>query len=157
MSEEMNVERTEMQNNSAELGEGTQSQDKTFTQEEVDKIVEKRLSRERKKLASALGDPDPREQAVIERERAVEIKELRAEASTALNDKGIPLEALELLNYTDKETCDKSIETLVEVYTAMQRKNAAVLLRGGRPIKRASSTGGEAESLRKAFGLDFTE
>lgn len=80
--DELNVQGTEQQEAAAQTAPtGAESENreevKTFTQEEVDKIVEKRLNRERKKLAGVLSIEDPREAALAQRERAVEIKEMQ--------------------------------------------------------------------------------
>lgn len=152
-NEKMNVESTE-QLEAADQTEPTGAEKetgKTFTQEEVDKIVEKRLNRERKKFSSLLNGDDLREAEFAERERALEIKELKADAKGILAEKGLSMEALELLNYTDKESCTKSIEALEIVVKAASQARVESILRGGKPIKKAvnDSTG----DLRGAFGL----
>lgn len=151
--EEMNVESTEQQ----EVAEPTGAETgKTFTQEEVDKIVEKRLNRERKKFSSLLNGDDPREAELAERERALEIKELRADAKGILAEKGLPMEALELLNYTDKESCEKSIEALEAVVKTASQARVEFLLRGGKPMKKGPSTLEEpADPLRNVFQNAF--
>lgn len=158
MSEELNVQDTEQQN-AADQPEctGTENKNredtKTFTQEEVDKIVEKRLNRERKKFSSILSGEDPRETELAERERAVAVKELQAEVKEVLRQKNLPLEALELLNYTDKEACDKSIELLENVVKIARQAGIDQLLKGGAPLKRAPSQMEPDMAMRNAFGL----
>ena len=154
MNEENNVGTTgqtvgQDQNNA---GATDQNGGKTFTQEELDRIVEKRLNRERKKFTSLLSVTDPREAELEERERAVALKELQAEAKGTLASKGIPTEAVELLNYTDKESCDKSIKALEQVAEEIARKAVSKLLRGSEPIKRAPHEAADA-AVRNAFGL----
>lgn len=95
---------------------------------------------------------DQREAALIERERAAEQKMLRAEARSALDQKGLPAEALDLLDYTDKEACDKSMEALEKLMGASAQKAAEKFLRGGAPIKKAPEEGPES-AIRQAFGL----
>lgn len=160
MSEKMNVENTEQpqaadqtersgaeQKNEPEAGE-----EKTFTQEEVNKIVEKRLNRERQKFASVLNQDDPREAALAERERAVMARELRIDATETFLKEGLPAELLDLLNYTDKESCEQSIELVRHTY--MANVNAAVerRLMGGKPPRRPPQEE-PADALRGAFGL----
>lgn len=151
--EENNVETTEQQEAAAQTEPtGAEKETgKTFTQEEVDKIVEKRLNRERKKFSSLLNGEDPREADLAEREKAVTIKELRADAKATLAEKGFPADALELLNYTDKESCDKSIEALENAVNAIVQKKVEKILCGGKPIKKAVNS--QETGLRGAFGL----
>ena len=151
MEVEKDVEIAE-QPEAAEEKETRPEQNKTFTQEEVDKIVEKRLIRERKKFANVLDGKDPREEEIEERERAVAIRELQADAKGLLAEKGLPMEALELLNYTSKELCKKSIEALDVVMKAAVTARMNVILRGDKPIKKAPRTEPE-DDLREAFGL----
>lgn len=153
---ETNVESTEQQGaveEAKQTEETTQTEEKTFTQEEVNKIIEKRLSRERQKFSSVLNGDDPREQELEERERAVAVKELQADAKGALAAKGLSMDALELLNYTDKESCDKSVELLGRVVDAAVEMTRQQFMRGGPPLKRAPQAGPDA-GLRGAFGLN---
>lgn len=157
MNEELNVQNTE-QNNSADQSERTgadqnnREEVKTFTQEEVDKIVEKRLSRERKKFANVLEGVDPREAALAERERELNVKELKAEAKPLLMEKGIPLEALDLLDYTDKESCDRSMKVLTKIMSQAGQERVDQLIKGGKPPRKAPESAPDA-ALRQAFGL----
>lgn len=125
---------------------------KTFTQEEVDKIVEKRLKRERQKFADVLNQGDPREAAMAERERAVTAKELRMEATETFMKEHLPADMLDLLNYTDKESCDQSIELVRRVFAANVHAEVDRRLMGGKPIKKAPPTDADS-ALRGAFGL----
>lgn len=125
---------------------------KTFTQEEVNKIVEKRLNRERQKFASVLHEGDPREAALSEREQAVIEKELRVDAKEIFRKEKLPEEALELLNYTDKESCDQSIELVRKVFKANVDAEVGKRLRGGTPPKRVPDEQPDL-TIRGAFGL----
>ena len=130
----------------------TQVEEKSFTQKEVDKIVEQRLARERKKFTNMLEGKDPRESAIEEREKNVLVKELQADAKDIFRQKNLPLEALELLNYTDKETCEKSIEVLEQVLKITGRDAVAAILKGGPPLQRAPQE--EENVFRGVFGLN---
>ena len=154
---ETNHEGTTEQQDAASQTEPTgEETGKTFTQEEVDRIIEKRLNRERKKFSSLLNGDDLREIELAEREKALEIKELRADAKGTLAEKGLPMAALELLNYTDKESCEKSIEALETVVKAASQARIESLLRGGKPIKKGPPTLEEpADPLRGVFSNAF--
>jgi len=148
--DENNVLGTEQQ----ETAESTpQEEVKTFTQEEVDKIVEKRLNRERRKLTGMLNGEDPREASIMERERAVTIRELRADTKDMLLEKGLPMEAFDLLDYTDKESCVKSIETLEAIVEVVVNRRVERRLFGDAPIKKAPpfDPNDQPDKLRAAF------
>ena len=107
--DEHNVQNTET---SGTPENETREDVKTFTQEEVNEIIEKRLNRERKKFTSMINADDPREHELEERRHALDVREMRLDALEILEKKGLPAESLELLNYTDKESCERSIEIL---------------------------------------------
>lgn len=153
--EELNVKDAEQQTENSIPGgaEGRdRAEEKKFTQEEVNDIVEKRLNRERKKLAGVLSVEDPREAELSKRERAVEIKEIKADMKGVLMEYGLPEDALELLDYTDKESCDKSMEVLKKVADAARQAAIDKLLAGGKPLKRAPENTAD-QTIRGAFGL----
>lgn len=131
-----------------------QKEQKTFTQEEVDKIVEKRLSRERKKFTSLLNGETPKEIELSEREKAVELKELRLDMGELLKSKNLPAEALELLDYTDRKSCEKSIDTLKNIVDQAALELVNHSLRGTEPPKRSTVHSGTVDTVRGAFGLD---
>lgn len=151
MDGENNANNTESRETVVEEGQkNTEQPEKTFTQKEVVEIVEKRLRRERKKFTGLLNGDDPREIELAEREKAVAIRETRAEVRGLLDTKGLPAEALELLDYTDKDACEKSIEVLEEIVKNAVAAKVSNVLRGGEPPKRA---GLSSNSVRSAFGL----
>ena len=113
----------------------TEQKEKTFTQEEVNKIVEKRLNRERQRLAGVFNSGDPREAALAERERALTEKELRIDARETFRTEGLPEEVLDLLNYTDKESCDQSVELVRKVFMSNVEEAVNKRLRGEKPLK----------------------
>lgn len=142
--------------NMEDQGEETpedQKEEKTFTQEEVDKIVEKRLSRERKKFTSLLNGETPKEIELSEREKAVELKELRLDMGELLKSKNLPAEALELLDYTNRKSCEKSIDVLKSIVDQAALELVNRSLRGSEPPKKSTVYPGTAETVRNAFGL----
>ncbi len=149
MSEEMNTVLKEQQEKTGEETAG-----KTFTQEEVDKIVEKRLNRERKKFTNMLEGKDPKQMEIEERETAVSKRELQLEIRDRIKEKGWPSEIYEFLNYTDKESCEKSIEALDKLISAAVNLEVEKRLIGSAPLRKGPSTLDEpSDTLRNAFGL----
>lgn len=122
-------------------GEGSQ-ETKTFTQEELDKIVQGRIAKERKAWEKRLEDEkteaqkletmsekekkkyqeEKRIKELDDREAAITRRELTAQAKVQLADKGIPTELAEILNLTDAESCKKSIEVVEKAFqTAVEK------------------------------------
>lgn len=92
--------------NNPETGE------KTFTQEQVNAIVGERLAKEKIRADAALAE---REQQIAQRELLLEAKE-------KMNEMGIPVELLDALNVSSKETMEKSLTT---IKTVLDKQKAA--------------------------------
>ena len=93
-----------------------QENPRTFTQEEVDKRIK---------------DLENRETAITRRE-------LIAQAKEQLADKGLPITLAEILNFTDAESCNKSIETVEKAFQSAVEKAVEDRIKGGKPIKKAT-------------------
>lgn len=94
------------QNANPATGQGTG--EKTFTQEDVNRIVGERLAKEKAKN-SGEADFAKREQELAQRELHMTAKEL-------LSEKGLPVQLFNALNCTDEETMKKSIATIEKVF-----------------------------------------
>lgn len=86
----------ENKNTNQETGE------RTFTQEEVNRIVSERLSRDRDKRAAELE----------EREKAVKARELAVIAAEKLAAAGLPKDLTAVLRYDDEASLDAAINQL---------------------------------------------
>lgn len=86
----------ENKNTNQETGE------RTFTQEEVNRIVSERLSRDRDKRAAELE----------EREKAVKARELAVIAAEKLAEAGLPKDLTAVLRYDDEASLDAAINQL---------------------------------------------
>ncbi len=75
---------------------------RTFTQEEVNRIVSERLSRDRDKRAAELD----------EREKAIKVRELAVIAAEKLAAAGLPKELNAVLKYDDEESLEAAISRL---------------------------------------------
>lgn len=102
MDEQMN------QNQNADPAAGQGTGEKTFTQDDVNRIVQERLAKEKAKN-SGEADFAKREQELAQRELYMTAKEL-------LSEKGLPVQLFDALNCTDKETMEKSISTIETVF-----------------------------------------
>lgn len=148
MDEEQNVQTT----GNDSTAEPQDQQEKTFTQDEVNDIVEKRLARERKKFSGILAGKDPKELELDEREQVVARKEMQISALGSLSDMGIQKEALELLNYENEERLEQSLKVLQDVVNTAAANRVNELLKGGTPLKAVPQEAPDS-NLRNAFGL----
>ena len=136
----------------------SQEQTKTFTQDEVDNIIKGRLAKERKSWEKQLVDQQTEAEKLASmsekekkqyqeqkrakdletREAAITRRELTAQAKEQLADKGLPITLAEILNFTDAESCNKSIETVEKAFQSAVEKAVEDRIKGGKPIKKAT-------------------
>lgn len=137
-------------------GEGGQ-ETKTFTQEELDKIVQGRIAKERKSWEKQLEEQQTEAQKLEkmsekekkkyqeekrikdldDREAAITRRELTAQAKVQLADKGIPTELAEILILTDADSCKKSIETVEKAFQTAVQRAVEERIKGREPMKKA--------------------
>lgn len=137
------------QNQNADPASGQGTGEKTFTQEDVNRIVQERLAKEKAKN-SGEADFAKREQELAQRELHMTAKEL-------LSEKGLPVQLFDALNCTDKEALEKSIatiETVFNEYKANATKQQT--FKGFQPgVSKQMPSAGATEDMeiRKAMGL----
>lgn len=123
------------------------SQGKTFTQEDVNRIVQERLAKERSKGNSSNEELDKRAAELDQRER-------RLSAVEELRKNGLPDYLADVLNIGTEEELKNSIA----IITKMKGEIAAattqdpVVIGTGNPIGTVRKGGGDAD-FRAAFGL----
>lgn len=92
-----------------------------------------------------------REKELSDRETEVTRKELMAEAKNTLADKNLPAELAEVLNYTDADACNKSIETVEKAFNKAVEAAVEEKLKGGKPPKKAPEDSGDDGTGASAF------
>ena len=148
---------------------------KTFTQDELNAIIDKRLERERRdaqaridkavteaqKLAKMNAEErleherQARETALKEREAEITKRELRAEAKSQLSDKGLPVEFADALPLSDAESTNQAIDVFEKAFRAAVEKAVNERLKGTAPKVSAPAPQGDsiADEIRKSvFG-----
>lgn len=167
------------QGKEGEEGGEPNNQPKTFTQEELDKIVQGRIAKERKSWEKRLEDQkteaqkletmsdkekkkyqeEKRIKELDDREAAITRRELTAQAKVQLADKGIPTELAEILNLTDAESCKKSIETVEKAFQTAVEKAVEEKIKGNAPIKKVpgSNTTITLESIKNMSSKEINE
>lgn len=81
-----------------------------------------------------------KEKELSDREAAITRKELMAEAKNTLASDGLPQELAEVLDYSDADTCKKSMEKVKDVFQRAVETAVEEKLKGGKPPKKAPDT-----------------
>lgn len=104
--------------------------DKTFTQEEVNTIIQDRLAKEKAKYEKQLADV----------QTDIQQREKRLEAREKLQEKGLPLELVDLIKLDSDESFNTSLSLLEKTYKtrvseeqAFQGKSGYEPAAGGKP------------------------
>lgn len=103
------VKATEEQSDQAEV------QEKKYTDADVDRIVSKKISRERDRLQKLFKE-EQQVSDLDERERNVSIREMKADAREELERRGLPLRLADMLNFSDRETMEKGLDSLEQSF-----------------------------------------
>ena len=122
----------------------TQEGNKTFTQDDVNRIVQDRLSKEKVK----------QDAAIAQREQEIAQRELLLNAREKIQEKGLPVEFLEVLNISSPEALEKGLELLDNHIT--NNKQAPALPQGTRIFKSEPPPApavDEGTAIRQAMGL----
>ena len=120
----------------------------TKAQEKWQALADDKLS-EAEKLAKMTKEEkaqymqQKREKELTDREAAITRKELMAETKNNLASDELPQELAEVLDYSDADTCKKSMEKVKEVFQRAVETAVEEKLKGGKPPKKAP--GGDAQ------------
>lgn len=80
-----------------------------------------------------------KEKELSDREAAITRKELMAEAKNTLAEKKLPAGLAEVLDYSDAETCSKSIEAVEKAFQEAVEAAVEEKLKGNDPMKKATN------------------
>ncbi|BDU82506.1 DUF4355 domain-containing protein [Clostridium perfringens] len=151
----------------------TETTEKTFTQKDVDKLIQDRLAREQSKWEKRVKDErteaeklakmnaeqkakyaeDKRIEELERREKEITTRELKAQAYETLAEKNLPKELIGTINFESAETCNASIEAVEKAFQSAVEKAVNEKLRGGDPPKSSQGKASIDAALRAAFGL----
>lgn len=120
--------------------------ERTFTQDEVNRIVQERLAKEKSKGTGSIGDE------LDKRAAALDLRERKLTARETLREKGLPEYLVDALNMETDEAFQKSMEAILKM------KGEAEGSPGPKPIGKMDMigkviSGGDTDPLRDAFGL----
>ena len=118
--------------------------EKTFSQEDVNRIVGERLAKERAKGEAALAE---KEQQLAQRELLLTAKE-------KINEMGLPAELVDALNVSSPEALEKAPSTVKTVLDKYKSEARPMKFSGAKPAESLSGVRNTGDdSLRKAMRL----
>lgn len=123
--------------------EGTQ--ERTFTQDDVNRIVQERLAKEKGKGNEELD----------KRAAELDMRERKMNAVQKLRDNGLPDYLVDALNMDSDDAFEKSMEAIKKMKGETSESNGAQvgrIVKTGNPIG-VVTKGGHGDDLRGAFGL----
>lgn len=146
---------------------------KTFTQDDVDKIVQARIAKERKAFdaqiekakkeaeenarlsAEELAKKKSEEaaQQLAQREAEITKRERRASALETLGTKKLSAELADVLDYSSDDALTASIEKLEKSFNAAVQKAVDDKLKGSTPPSGGAGNPDPVADFRKAIGL----
>lgn len=136
--DEMNKDNNIVDNNPA-------GEKKTFSQDDVNRIVQERLAKEKQKGQEELA----------EKESELAAKEFRLDATAILREKGLPDELADIIKADDIKVFSRNIETILKLIEEKAKvvQEPEVIGRAN-IIGAVSGSGYSGDPVRKAFGLE---
>lgn len=131
-TEEVGASTTEEQGGNEQGSATEQKPEKKYTDADVDRIVSKRLNREREKLSKALCEGQKESELEI-RERKVLERELNIEVKERLEKDGLPQSLSKLMNYSSAEGFTKSYDEITETFKEALRTAIKPYIAGRTP------------------------
>lgn len=162
----------QQQNSAASTG-------KTFTQEELDRVVTERLAREQKKFEAKLKEQEQqfaakqeeaaelakmnasqkaehaakkREEDLVNREKAIAEKELKYTALGILEENKLPTSLVDCLNLSSADACNASIEALKKAWPEAMTAAVDARLKSNPPAY-GGGNNTKTDSFFEGFGL----
>lgn len=134
------MDETKAMNNQNPDGAGA----KTFSQDDVNRIVGERLAKEKAKGEAALAE---REQQLAQRELLLTAKE-------KLTENGLPVELVDALNVSSPEALEKALSIVKTVMDKHKAEARPMKFSGAKPAESLSGVRNTGDdSLRKAMRL----
>lgn len=127
-----------------------EKKEKTFTQDEVNEIISKRLAKQKDSLLRSIEDGQ-RSEELDERERKITERELKADAAVKLSEAGLPHSIASLLKYDSKESYEESYKEVTEIFRAVIGEDRKTRARQSTPREGMGGSRGGSDPIRSAF------
>lgn len=130
----------------------TQQEKKTFTQEQMDSVLKKRLAEQKQSL----------EKEFVKREAELNQREMQIRAKELLSERGLPKQLADVLKYSDEKSLIAAIDTIEHTrgFKEGSAKNEQIeqgkgTYEGFRPIEEGALHEHDgSDPFRKAWGLN---
>ena len=139
-----------MDQNQNTMNNNPENGDRTFTQDDVNRIVGERLSKEKAKADAAFAE---KEQQFAERERQLANREALVDLKDQLKEMGLPGELLPVLNVQDKEALKTALDALRNFVETKAKEHKKYKVLESRLPDGEHEAESESEQLRKAMRL----
>lgn len=126
----------------------TQNAGKMFTQEDVNRIVQERLSKERAK-----GNAE-QEAALAQREKDLQAREFIMTAKESISKAGLPAEMFDVLDKSSPEAFEKALSVASGLMKNVNSPSPAAHMPQFTRQMTNNSSGKAFDYLREAFGLN---
>lgn len=150
-----NTEATQAENMGNEAAQG-QDGAKTFSQDEVNRIIQGRLDQMKKQAAKE------QETELSQKAQELQAREIKLLVKEQLSERGMPRELADIITCTDEKDLDSKLEALQKIYgdKAKEEKPTGFIqvgcIHGGRPYE-GNTRGGfssMSDPVRNAMGLN---
>ena len=151
----------------------TETAEKCFTQDDINRIVSQTIAAERKKAEAAVAQArqetealakmtaeqraehklDREEAELAAREAALKRREIRAAAVQLLQDKGLPAGLADALEFADAQSMAAAIDQLEQAFRTALRQGIEERMKGMAPAASISTAAGFEAKLKKAVGI----
>lgn len=122
--------------------------ERTFTQEEVNRIVQERLAKEKSRSTGNTGDE------LDKRAADLDLRERKLMAREKLQENGLPDYLVDALNMNTDEDFQKSMEAILKMKGEAKNSTGPKPVGFVSPIGKIQSMGNrDGDSIRTAFGL----
>ena len=132
--------------NNQQIENNPSAGEKTFSQEDVNRIVSSRLAQEKAKSEATLAE---REKQLEKREKIISLKE-------KIKEMNIPIELLDVLDVSNDEALDKALNAVKDAIGSGSENNKKTFIpvAGNRlPESHLNPLDNEKRELRKTMGL----
>lgn len=154
MSEEIISTTQQGEHSASDSVEKQTGAEKTFTQDEVNRIVQSRLAKERERFKPLI-DSDESAKDLIQRERDITRRELRLDAMDRLRSDNLPNDLIELFNFNSRGEFEDSYSHVSSVIKPLIQlavnEEVDRRLRGTAP-KCGHVNDFDSDPIRNAFG-----
>lgn len=153
MEENTNMtEQTQAENMGNESEVQGQEAAKTFTQDEVNRIIQERLERAKKQATK------DQESEYAQKAAELQAREMKLLVKEQLSERGMPRELADIITCTDEKDLNNKLEALQKIYgdKAKEEKPKGFICVGARPYE-GNTRGGLpsfSDPVRNAMGLN---